>query len=122
MLDPIVSRAVAVAEAPGSYAVVLGAGASRDAGVPTGSEVFWLAVEGLFKIRRQVAETPDRKELEDFIAELGGEWTYSGVFETLAPDPATRRDYLAKHFEGRQPAETHDCWRLWPPMGWYACS
>lgn len=109
MLDPIVSLAVAIAEGPGSYAVLVGSGASRDAGVPTGGEVFWLAVEDLFKLQRQSAEPPTREQLEGFLVELGeGEWTYSRVLETLAPDPATRRDYLAKHFEGRAPAETHE--------------
>lgn len=40
-LDPIVALSVAIAEAPGSYAVFVGSGVSRDAGVPTGSEVLW---------------------------------------------------------------------------------
>jgi len=39
-LDPIVSLTIAVAESPGSYAFLLGSGVSRDAGVPTGAEVF----------------------------------------------------------------------------------
>ena len=38
-LDPIVSLSVALAEAPGTCAFFLGAGVSRDAGVPTGYEV-----------------------------------------------------------------------------------
>lgn len=37
--DPVVSRSVALAEAPGTGALVLGSGVSRDAGVPTGFEV-----------------------------------------------------------------------------------
>jgi len=98
-----------VAEGPGSYAVLVGSGASRDAGVPTGGEVFWLGVEDLFCLQRRTGEAPGRNELERFLAELGeGEWTYSRVLEALAPDQATRRDYLAKHFEGRAPAETHE--------------
>jgi hypothetical protein len=109
VLDPIVSLSVAVAEAPGSYAVLLGSGASRDAGVPTGGEVFRLAVEELYRLQRGSRETPSRDELDAFLVELdGGEWTYSRVLEALTPDAATRRDYLAKHFEGRQPAATHE--------------
>jgi hypothetical protein len=109
VLDPIVSLSVAVAEAPGSYAVLLGSGASRDAGVPTGGEVFWLAVEDLYRLERRCGETPSRDELEAFLAELdGGEWTYSRVLEALTPDAATRRDYLARYFEGHQPAATHE--------------
>lgn len=103
------SLSVAVAEAPGSYAVLVGSGASRDAGVPTGAEVFWLAVEDLFRLHGSTSDRPNRPELEQFLAGLGdGEWSYSRVLELLAPDPATRRDYLAKHFEGTAPAETHE--------------
>lgn len=109
MLDPIVSLSVAIAEAPGSYAVLLGAGASRDAGVPTGGEVFWLAVEDLFRVEHKTTDVPPRDELDEFLTEIGdGDWTYSRVLEALAPDPATRRDYLAKYFEGREPADTHE--------------
>lgn len=32
----------------------------------------------------------------------------SGVLELIAPDAATRRDYLAKHFEGPEPGPTHE--------------
>jgi hypothetical protein len=32
---------------------------------------------------------------------------YSEVLELIAPDAATRRDYLAQHFGGREPAATH---------------
>lgn len=108
MLDPIVSLSVAIAEAPGSYAVLVGSGASRDAGVPTGGEVFRLAVEDLFRLQQTTTAVPPQEELDAFLAELGdGEWTYSRLLEALTPDAATRRDYLAKHFEGREPAETH---------------
>jgi hypothetical protein len=57
-LDPIVSLSVAIAEAPGSYAFLLGSGVSRDAGVPTGTEVYWRAIEELFRVQNSVEETP----------------------------------------------------------------
>lgn len=38
-LDPVVSLAMGVQAGPGVYALLLGAGMSRDAGVPTGWEV-----------------------------------------------------------------------------------
>ena len=62
MLDPIVSLSVGVAEASRSYAVLLGSGASRDAGVPTGGEVFWLAVEDLYRLEHRSGEKPSRDE------------------------------------------------------------
>ena len=40
-------------------------------------------------------------------SERGG-MGYSDVLELIAPDPATRREYLAKHFDGIKPAVTHE--------------
>jgi len=108
-LDPIVSLSVAIAEAPGSYAFFVGSGVSRDAGVPTGSEVLWQAVGELYRLENATAETPDRVGLEEWLEATGrGEIDYSGVLEEIAPDPATRRDYLAKHFEGVEPGDPHE--------------
>jgi hypothetical protein len=108
-LDPIVSLSVAIAEAPGSYAFFLGSGVSRDAGVPTGSEVFWQAVGELYRLQETSEETPDREGLAAWLESTEGpDATYSDVLELIAPDPATRREYLAKHFEGVEPGPTHE--------------
>lgn len=107
-LDPIVSLSVAIAEAPGSYAFFLGSGVSRDAGVPTGGEVFWNAVGELYRLANASETTPDDDVLNAWLRETGrGDLGYSDVLELIAPDPATRRDYLAKHFEGIAPGPTH---------------
>lgn len=108
-LDPIVSLSVALAEAPGSYAFFLGSGVSREAGVPTGGEVYWLAAGDLYRLETANDQTPDRGALQGWLADteraaLG----YSNMLELIAPDAATRRDYLAKHFEGIEPAATHE--------------
>jgi hypothetical protein len=101
--------AVAIAEAPGSFAFFLGSGISKDAGVPTGEDVFWLAVGELYRLENATEETPDRPELAEWLKSSGrAEPTYSDVIELIAPDPATRRDYLAKHFEGIAPGPTHE--------------
>jgi hypothetical protein len=49
-LDPIVSLSVAIAESPRSYAFLLGSGVSRDAGVLTGTDVFWRTVGALYRL------------------------------------------------------------------------
>lgn len=107
-LDPIVSLSVAIAEAPGSYAFFLGSGVSRDAGVPTGGEVFWNAVGELYRLENASETTPDDDALSAWLTESGrGDLGYSDVLELIAPDAASRRDYLAKHFEGIEPGPTH---------------
>ena len=108
-LDPIISLAVAIAEGPGSYAFLLGSGISRDAGVPTGSQVLAEATAALYRLEKKTEDAPDESELTAWLAETGrSDLGYSGILELIAPDPASRRDFLAKHFEGVQPAEAHE--------------
>ena len=98
-----------MAEAPGSYAFFLGSGVSRDAGVPTGGEVYWQAVAELYRLEESSGETSSDEDLETWLRETGRAGIgYSGVLELIAPDAATRRDYLAKHFEGPEPGPTHE--------------
>ena len=107
-LDPIVSLSVAIAEAPASYAFFLGSGVSRDAGVPTGGEVFWRAIGELYRLETASGDTPDQRALSQWLTYTGREQVgYSDVLELIAPDAASRRDYVAKHFEGVQPGPTH---------------
>jgi hypothetical protein len=107
-LDPIVSLSVAIAEAPGSHAFFLGSGISREAGVPTGQQVFWQAAGELYRLGEETEDTPDEEGLGEWLKENGRDQLgYSDLLELIAPDPANRRDYLAKHFEGREPGEAH---------------
>jgi SIR2-like domain len=107
-LDPIVSLSVAIAEGPGSYAFFLGSGVSRDAGVPSGIEVYWQAIGELYRLELGTEETPDQDVLAEWLRENDRqELGYAGVLELLTPDQATRREYLAKNFDGVEPAETH---------------
>jgi hypothetical protein len=107
-LDPIVSLSVAIAEAPGSQAFFLGSGISREAGVPTGQQVFWQAAGELYRLEEETEETPDEDGLGEWLKEKDRDQLgYSHLLELIAPDPANRRDYLAKHFEGREPGKAH---------------
>jgi SIR2-like domain len=107
-LDPIVSLSVAIAEAPGSHTFFLGSGVSREAGVPTGQQVFWQAVGELYRLEEETQETPDEEGLQEWLKKTKRDQLgYSDLLELIAPDPANRRDYLAKHFEGREPGKAH---------------
>lgn len=108
-LDPIVSLSVALAEAPGTCAFFLGSGVSRDAGVPTGAEV---RRQGLHRLRQVELGTSDQvsdDELAEWLEESDhGDLSYSELLQLIAPDAAVRREYLAKYFEGVEPAQTHE--------------
>lgn len=108
-LDPIVSLAVALAEAPGTCAFLLGSGVSRDAGVPTGSEIMRRGLQRLYQLEQVSAEVPDDAGLDAWLAETDRDHiSYSELLSLVAPDAAVRREYLAGFFEGIDPGPTHE--------------
>lgn len=108
MLDPIVSLSVALAEAPGACAFLLGSGASGDAGVPTGREVMQDGFRKLYLLETSASLPIEDEELDRWLEQTGRSGiSYSALLELIAPDRAVRREYLAKFFEGKEPGPTH---------------
>jgi hypothetical protein len=108
-LDPIVSLAVALAESPGSCVCLLGAGVSADANVPTAQDILQDGLRALYRLETQTDETPSDEALAAWLKDNGHEGLgYSTLLDRLAPGPATRREMLAKHFEGVEPGAAHE--------------
>lgn len=99
-LDPVVSLAMGVQAGPGVYALLLGAGMSREAGVPTG----WEIVSDLVR-RAAVARGADEElaaaDPESWWARHGdgGPLGYSALLEALGDTPAARHKLLHGYFE-----------------------
>ncbi|MFK4066272.1 SIR2 family protein [Streptomyces sp. NPDC029674] len=99
-LDPMVSLAMCVHAGPGVYALLLGAGMSRAAGVPTG----WEIVTDLV-YRAAVAQGADEElavaDPEAWWARHGdgGPLGYSALLEALGDTPAARHKLLRGYFE-----------------------
>ena len=108
-LDPIVSLSVALAEAPGTCAFLLGSGVSRDAGVPTGWEIMRAGLHRLHQLETSSAEQIDDETLDMWLRETSREdITYSELLKLIAPDAAVRREYLAGFFVDKTPRPTHE--------------
>jgi hypothetical protein len=108
-LDPIISLAVALAEAPGACACVLGAGVSFDAGVPTASDIFQDGLQRLYRLENETEETPNGEQLATWLLEREyGDMGYSSLLDLIAPDAATRRELLADYFKGVKPGPAHE--------------
>jgi hypothetical protein len=87
-LDPIVSLSVALAEAPGSCACLLGAGVSEDAGVPTAWGIYREGLQRLDRVQTGSEESLPDEQLDEWLAEHGYEdLGYSTLVDTIAPDP-----------------------------------
>lgn len=96
--DPIVALAMALQSAPGRFALLLGSGVSRSAGIPTG----WAVVSDLAG-RVAVADGGQSEVPSDPVAwyesRYGGSPEYSGLLAAVAPTSALRRELLASYFE-----------------------
>ena len=107
--DPIVSLAVALAEAPGSVALFLGSGVSVDAGISTGWDIYVDSVQRLRRLEEGDVEPLEADAVESWLVATGrGDFNYSRLLEDIVPDPATRRTYIAGYFEGTSPGATHE--------------
>jgi hypothetical protein len=96
MIDPALSLALTVHRNAGVYALLLGSGVSRSAGVPTG----WEIVESLIRklaLLKGVACDPDPQTW--YRKEFGREPDYSEILDEVAKSPAERMQVLRGYFE-----------------------
>lgn len=94
-IEPELSLAFSVRSGPGTYAVLLGSGVSRAAGVPTGWEVTLNLVRKLAELQGEAADDPVAWYKERFQQEP----SYSEVVNELAPTQDERRALLQGYFE-----------------------
>ena len=96
MIDPIESLAFSLQANPGVYALVLGSGVSRGAGVPTGQDILLDLVAKLAGMRG-APEGVDPHAW--YVDAFGHEPDYSEVLRDLCKTPAERRNLLRGYFE-----------------------
>lgn len=96
MDNPLFSMAMSVHANPGVYALLLGSGVSRAAGIPTG----WEVVEDLV---RRVAALSNEECGSDPAAwyrqKFGNEPNYSVLLDAVAKSPSERQQLLRSYFE-----------------------
>ena len=94
--DPSISLAVSLNAHKGVYALLLGSGVSRSAGIPTGWDV-------VLDLIRRVALLAGEDAGEDTVAwyrrKFGKVPDYSELVQTLAATPAERTSLLKEYFE-----------------------
>lgn len=91
-----IALAHAMVQRPGAYALLVGSGVSRAAGIPTGWEV-------TLELCRRLAVLEDAEDVADpeewYRQEKGAEPSYSDLVEGLAPNPADQQALLSSFFE-----------------------
>jgi len=96
MLDPVLSLAFSLHNNKGTYAVLLGSGVSRAAGVPTG----WDVVRDLVhKVAVSSGERAEPDPMTWYRTRYGQEPDYGRLLDDLAKTPAERAGLLRRYFE-----------------------
>jgi hypothetical protein len=96
MVDPTLSLAIAMQSDPGVYALLLGSGLSKSAGIPTGWEIVLDLIRKLALLRGEDCEpTPE----EWYNRTYGEEADYSRLLNEIAKSPAERQQLLRSYFE-----------------------
>lgn len=96
MIDPVHSLSFSIQGNRGVYAVLLGSGISRAAGIPTGWEITLDLLRKLANLHGEACEPePERWYLDKF----GKAADYSDLLDALAKTPAERQQLLRAYWE-----------------------
>uniref|UniRef100_A0A9E8CN93 SIR2 family protein n=1 Tax=Bosea sp. NBC_00436 TaxID=2969620 RepID=A0A9E8CN93_9HYPH len=96
MIDPILSLAHSIQSNKGVFAVLVGSGLSRSAGIPTGWEVTLDLVRQLAAMQGEDPTTDPEAWYADRYGQAPG---YSALLDALAKTPSERRAILHSFFE-----------------------
>jgi hypothetical protein len=96
MIDPLVALAFAMHSHKGVYAVLLGSGVSRAAGIPTGWEV---VLDLTRKLARLLGDDCEPDPAAWYRSKFEREPDYSKLLDALAKTPDERNHLLRAYFE-----------------------
>ena len=96
MIEPAQSLAFSIQSAPGVYALLLGSGVSRAAGIPTGWEI---TLDLIRKLASVSGETADPSPETWYRDTFGAEPDYSQIIQQLARTKAERQQLLRSYVE-----------------------
>lgn len=96
MIEPILSLAFSVYHNAGVYALLIGSGVSRSAGIPTGWEV---VLDLIRKLAHTLGEDCEPDPSAWYRARYGEEPDYAKLLEAIAKSPTERNQLLRIYFE-----------------------
>ncbi len=95
-LDPILRSALAIHTNPGAYALLIGSGVSRAAGIPTGWEI---VLDLIARIAEPEGETTGHDPAAWYRERYGKEPGYSDLLDELTSTPEERMTLLRSYLE-----------------------
>ncbi|HAX61400.1 MAG TPA: hypothetical protein DCX95_02415 [Elusimicrobia bacterium] len=105
MIDPIISLSFTIHSNPGTYALLLGSGVSRSAGIPTGWEIVIDLIKKLAAIQKEdCMPNPEKWYVEKYKKDPD----YSEILEELVKTPIERNQLLRVYFEPNDDEKAKD--------------
>ena len=106
-INPIISLAYNMADCRQKYVLFVGAGVSKDAGVPSGWDILIHTLEKIM-MQEDGARKISKEEIEKYYKEkYEDRFGYSEIMGQLFPSNEEQRDYLKSFFKGISPGEAH---------------
>ncbi|MYB48615.1 MAG: hypothetical protein F4X72_04995 [Dehalococcoidia bacterium] len=96
MIDPIQSLSFSIQSNPGVYALLLGSGVSRSAGIPTGWEI---VIDLVGKLAAANGHSTDTDLEQWYLDKYGEAPEYSKILDSLAKTQSERQQLLRPYFE-----------------------
>jgi len=109
MNDSLLNLALSLHANPGVYALLLGSGVSRSAGIPTGWEIVVSLVD---KLRKLLGDDSEADAESWYQVKFGKEPEYSSILEQIAATAAERNRLLRSYFEPNE--EEREQWLKLP--------
>lgn len=107
VIDPILPLVISIAEAKGTYALFLGSGISRSAGIPTGTELTEQLKKKLYTMDKGIENINNEDDFQKWLDEKEiKNMGYSDLLNQI-PSEEERRIFLEQFFSKAEPSETH---------------
>jgi len=107
-INPIISLAYNMADCSQKYVLFLGAGVSKDAGVPSGWDILTQTLQRMISQEDEDKRNINKEDVEKFYRDKFEEkFGYSDIIGQLFPSNEEQRDYLKSFFKGVLPGEAH---------------
>lgn len=105
-LDPILPLSISIADGERTYALFLGSGISKIAGIPTGEDILRNTIKLLYKMENEVEEVEFVDAVNWFKESKYKDMGYSEILENF-PSQEDRRTFLERFFLGCNPTDAH---------------
>lgn len=107
-INPIISLAYNMADCSQKYVLFIGAGVSKDAGVPSGWDILIQTLQRMILQEDEGKRNVTKEDVEKFYKDKFEEkFGYSNIIGQLFPSNEEQRDYLKSFFRGVLPGEAH---------------